>query len=218
MAKTTDIFAHTIYEAEYVGYSDIKESLIDYINKNFNNEYVDGLVKHDHPIRSGELIRIYDRFTYENQKKTIDDPNLKSLFNWITEQGKEYWKILSLSNQLDPYILQLLVTKVQRGGFVSTHNHNPVPISGVFYLNAEPRLGNLYLENPLDLVLGKNINNKDTTTPSKFNYEIQAISGKLVLFPGWMKHFTDPNPTDEMRMSMAVNFGCQGQVYFTEFA
>jgi uncharacterized protein (TIGR02466 family) len=164
------------------------------------------------------LIRIYDRFTYENQKKTIDDPNLKSLFNWITEQGKEYWKILSLSNQLDPYILQLLVTKVQRGGFVSTHNHNPVPISGVFYLNAEPRLGNLYLENPLDLVLGKNINNKDTTTPSKFNYEIQAISGKLVLFPGWMKHFTDPNPTDEMRMSMAVNFGCQGQVYFTEFA
>jgi hypothetical protein len=217
MAKTTDLFAHTIYESEYPEYSNIQESLIEYINKNFNSKYIDGHIEHDHPVRSGELIRIYDRFFYENQGKSIDDPNLKSLFNWITEQGKEYWKILNLSQHLNPYILQLLVTSVKKGGFVASHNHNPIPVSGVFYLKSEPSLGNLFLENPLDLVLGKNVNHMDSRSPMKFNYEIQAISGKLVLFPGWMKHFTRPNPIDEIRMSMAVNFGCQGQVYFTEF-
>jgi hypothetical protein len=67
------------------------------------------------------------------------------------------------------------------------------------------------------LVLGRSALDVTTKTPTRFNYEIESITGKLVLFPGWMKHFTRPNNTDETRISMAVNFGCQGQVGFTEF-
>jgi hypothetical protein len=73
------------------------------------------------------------------------------------------------------------------------------------------------LENPLDLVLGKSIYNTETRTPKRFNYEIESYSGKLVLFPGWMKHYTKANPTDNLRMSMAVNFGCWGNVFISEF-
>lgn len=217
MAKTTDIFPLTIYEAEYPEFNKIQGALIDHISKNFNSEFINEYNGHDHPLRAGALTRIYDGFEYEETGRNIDDPNLKSLFDWITEQGKEYWKILNLSTYLDPYVLQLWVTAVARGGFVASHNHNPVPVSGVFYLNAEPAMGNLFFENPLDLVLGRSPNSFTNRTPTRFNHEISAVSGKLVLFPGWMKHFTRPNPTDELRMSMAVNFGCQGQVHITEF-
>ena len=216
LVKTTDLFAHTIYETKFVGYENIQTPLINYITSNFNSEFVNEYSGHDHPLRTGAVTKIYDKFNYSKEGKTIDDPNLKLVFDWITEHGKEYWKILNLSQHLNPYILQLWATAVKQGGFVASHNHNPIPVAGVFYLKAEPRLGNLFLENPLDLVLGKSPHHVDTRTPTRFNYEVAAISGKLVLFPGWMKHFTRPNPTDDLRMSMAVNFGCQGQVWFTD--
>lgn len=217
MAKTTDLFAHTVYEVDYPDYNNIQDNLINYITANFNSEFINEYSGHDHPIRAGALTRIYDKFKYQKEGKSIDDPNLKSIFDWITVHGKEYWKILNLSQHLDPYILQLWATAVKQGGFVASHNHNPVPVSGVFYLKSERGLGNLFLENPLDLVLGKSPHHVDERAPTRFNYEIEAVSGKLILFPGWMKHFTKPNPTEDVRMSMAVNFGCHGQVYFTEF-
>ena len=217
MAKTTDIFPLKIYEAEYPEFDKIQGALIDHISKNFNSEFINEYNGHDHPLRLGALTRICDAVDFQEQGKTIDDPNLKLLIDWITEHGKEYWKILNLSTYLDPYILQLWVTAVNKGGFVASHNHNPVPVSGVFYLKAEPRQGNLFIENPLDLVLGRSPNAFTDRTPTRFNHEVEAWSGKLVLFPGWMKHFTRPNPTDDIRMSMAVNFGCQGQVHITEF-
>jgi uncharacterized protein (TIGR02466 family) len=217
MAKTTNLFAHTVYEVEYPDYQQIQQPLIDHITTNFNSEFINSYSSHDHPIRNGALTRIYDRYLYEKENKQIENPILQTLFDWITFHGKEYWRVLNLSQHLDPYILQLWATAVKQGGFVASHNHNPVPVSGVFYLKADPSLGNLYLENPLDLVIGKSPYQVDERTPTRFNHQIEAVSGKLVLFPGWMKHFTAPNPTDEVRISMAVNFGCQGQVYFTEF-
>ncbi len=210
LAKTTDLFAHTIYEIEFDGYAKIQTPLIDYITSNFNSEFINEYTGHDHPLKAGAVTKIYDKVTYLKEDKQINDPNLKSLFNWITKHGEEYWKILNLSQYLKPYILQLWATGVKQGGFISSHNHNPIPISGVFYLKAEPRLGNLFLENPLDLVLGTRPQRIETRVPTRFNYEVEAISGKLVLFPGWMKHFTQPNPFDDLRMSMAVNFGATG--------
>lgn len=226
MAKTTDLFPHTIYEVDYPEFDKIQSALLNYINTNYEAELMTGYNGHDHPIKLGSLTRIYD--AKESKAipgaapaadiQQIDDDNLKAVFDWITYHGKEYWNTLNFSKHLDPYILQLWATSVTNGGFVSSHNHNPVPVSGVFYVKAEPKLGNLYLENPLDLVIGKSIYHNDNRTPTRFNHEVEAISGKLVLFPGWMKHFTKPNPTGELRMSMAVNFGCHGQVYYTEYA
>lgn len=220
MTRTLDLFPQTVYETEFSEYHLMQDDLISYISSNFHPELINEYHAHDHPIRNGALYKIYDKyaFTNEGESKSINDPNLQKLYDWITFHGKEYWKILNFSRMLDPYILQLWATATGRGGFVASHNHNPVAVSGVFYLKSEPKLGNLFLENPMDLVLGKSSYHSDKLTPTRFNHEIESVSGKLVLFPGWMKHFTKPNPTDEIRMSMAVNFGCHGQVHITEFA
>jgi hypothetical protein len=216
MAKTTDIFPLKIYEAEYPEFDKIQGALIDHISKNFNSEFINEYNGHDHPLRSGALTRICDAVDFQEQGKTIDDPNLKLLIDWITEHGKEYWKILNLSTYLDPYILQLWVTAVNKGGFVASHNHNPMPIAGVFYISAEEGQGNLMLENPSDLIVGKAPYEKTKGVPNRHTFEVEARSGKLILFPGWMKHSSKANNTDDVRMSMAVNFGCHGQVFHTD--
>jgi hypothetical protein len=214
----TQLFSIPIYEAMFPNFETIKEPLLSYVSGNFNEKYINEYNNHDHPIRNGALVPVYERYKFEREGRTIEDQNMKILMDWITEQGKSYWKTLELSDMLDPYILNLWFTATKSGGFVASHNHNPVPVAGVFYINARPELGNLYLENPLDLLLGKSPRQSKEALPSRLNHQVDAVSGKLVLFPGWMKHFTEPNPTDEVRFSMAVNFGCQGQVYFTEFS
>lgn len=211
--RTIDIFPVTIYETEFPNFSDIQKDVIDYVNSKLPKNSEENYSGHDHPIINGPIVMLFDKLNNEQ----IENPLIKSLHDFITIHGKNYWESLNFSNRLNPYILQLWANSVNKGGFVASHNHNPTPISGVFYINAEPRMGNLYLENPLDLILGRSVYNSETRTPKRFNYEIESVSGKLVLFPGWMKHFTKVNPTNENRMSMAVNFGCQGQVFITEF-
>jgi len=210
--KTTDIFAHSICEIEFPDYDRIKEECIAYTKAQFDNQFSNEYQGHDHPIKNGAIKCIYDKFSVPLQSAAFLE-----LHDWINEQGKKYWEVLNLTKFLDPYVMQFWVNAVPRGGFVASHNHNPVPISGVFYINAEPHMGNLYLENPMELVLGKSAYHTETRTPTRFTYEIESKSGELVFFPGWMRHHTKPNPTDEIRMSMAVNYGCIGQVNYTEF-
>jgi len=214
--NVTDIFSQKIYEVSFPNYDEIKDSLINYVSNSLPNKFINEYDGHEHPIRNGALTVVYDRFADMNA--TIDHPILKQIHDFINEHGRKYWEILNFSKLLNPYILQLWINAVPKGGFVASHNHNPTPISGVFYINAEPRMGNLFLENPLEILLGRTPMNSEGGKPFRnFDYEVQSTSGKLVLFPGWMKHYTKINSTDECRMSMAVNFGCYGEVYFTEF-
>lgn len=212
--KVLELFAHKIYEVEFPEFNKIQRQLIEEVSTYFDKNFISDYNLHDHPIRNGYLKDVYNsRITTE-----VNHPNLKSVLDFITVEGKKYWdEILGYHDALDPYILNAWVTAVKQGGFVASHNHNPIPVAAVFYIKAEQEQGNLYLENPSDIFIGRAPYKANSGyVPQRFNYEIQATSGKLVLFPGWMKHFTKENTTDDIRISMAVNFGCQGQVYFTD--
>lgn len=212
-AKILELFAHRVYEIELPNYSEIQDLVIKeasaYFNENFSSDYNN----HDHPIRRGSLQSIY------NSRNPVElPPGLKTVFDFISEHGKIYWEnVLGYHDQLHPYILDAWITSVRQGGFVASHNHNPIPVAAVFYIKAGEGQGNLYLENPNDLIIGKAPYKANSGyVPQRFNHEIESRSGKLVLFPGWMKHFTKENTTNDIRISMAVNFGCQGEVWFTD--
>lgn len=213
-AKVTDLFAHSIYEVEFPNFEDMQPELIEEIKTYFGDNYSSDYNNHDYPLKNGSTKNIYDaRVMLETDK-----PCLNSVFKFITAHGKIYWNdILGYTDHLTPYILNAWVSAIRQGGSVSSHNHNPIPVAGVFYIKAEDGQGNLFLENPNDLVIGKSIyKTNNEHVPQRFNYQIKAISGKLVLFPGWMKHFTKENLTNDVRIAMAVNFGCHGQVWFTD--
>jgi uncharacterized protein (TIGR02466 family) len=211
--KVLELFSHRVYEVDFPEYGKIQDQLIKEVSTYFKEDFTSDYNNHDHPIRQGNLQSIY------NSRNPIElTPELKKVFDFITEHGKTYWEnVLGYHDQLYPYILDAWITAVRQGGFVSSHNHNPIPVAAVFYIKAEEGQGNLYLENPNDLLIGKAPYKANSGyVPQRFNYEMQSRSGKLILFPGWMKHFTKENTTNEIRISMAVNFGCQGQIWFTD--
>jgi len=194
-----DIFPIKIYEADYPNFEMIKDRILDAIVPKFDlktpaygNDYI-----------FGDGTPMIIRSNHDLHK----DPNLKEVVDFIEFHGREYWKQSELTSKKDPYILQLWANCIPPGGFTPAHNHNPVPLAGAFYINAEPDMGNLYLENPLEMVVGKQP--KDFLEKPYLNSETITVKpGKLIMFPGWLRHHTRSNRTKENRYVFGFNIGC----------
>lgn len=196
MYKLKEIFPIRIYESEYPNFSEIKDSIINSLEKHFSKN----LVEQEFFDQQGK--RLINRTTPDLHK----DPELKTLVDFIELHSKEYWKILNFTKKTDPYIMHMWANSVPKGGFTPSHNHNPVPIGGVLYINANPKMGNLHLEDPLDLLNGRMPVDFHHNTNSLYHQE-EVTDGKLLLFPGWMKHHTESNAVDQDRIVISFNIG-----------
>jgi uncharacterized protein (TIGR02466 family) len=192
-----DIFPVRIYEAMYEGFdavqTDVLEAIMPYFdNPAPGNEYVtrEGV---DLILRTGNDLH--------------KDPKLKILVDFIEYHLKEYWKACGFTTRVEPYILQLWANELPPGGFTPSHNHNPVMVGGAFYVDANSEKGNLYLEHPLELVEGK-MPRDYSYSPLLFTEQIKVEPGKLVMFPGWLRHHTRSNMTQESRYVVGFNAGC----------
>lgn len=197
MTHTREIFPTLIYEAELEGFdaivSDMKEKILPLFEDNVapGNEYFD---KDGNPI--------FKRTPPNLQ----DNQDLKPIFEFIEHHGIEYWKACGYTTRVEPYIMQAWANDVPPGGFTPAHNHNPVAIGGAFYVDADEKMGNLYLEDPLEIVKGR--------MPYDFMYKpylytetIKVKPGKLIMFPGWMRHHVRSNRSDSNRIVIGFNIG-----------
>jgi hypothetical protein len=224
MSEIVNIFPHQIYVCDYPNFDEIKDSIageikkylgVDVVPDNYSKDVSDRV--RDSIIRGGEYGVMYDIVNFDNPSKPEDiaNPDLKKLHDWMEDRCREYWEVLDYNEKLNPYILQLWGVWQGPGGFTTSHNHGAIPIAGAFYVDAENK-GNLVLEDPSELILSRAPHNKTKGIPKRFTQEIEVKNGRLVLFPGWLKHFSKSNLSDENRILMAINFGCSGQVFFTD--
>lgn len=191
-----EIFPTKIYEAYYDDFEIIQNDLLDIIKPHFEN-IADGNQYFNSDgtpciIRTGNFLH--------------QDPKLKFIVDFVEFHLKEYWKSYNLTKRVDPYILSMWANNILPNGFTPSHNHNPVPIAGVFYINATSDQGDLFLENPLEIAEGR--------MPRDYSYnplllveKIKVTPGKLVLFPGWLGHHTRSNMSKENRYVLGFNLG-----------
>ena len=226
MIEYKQIFPHTVAIVDYPNFDEIKDSIKEEVKKTLGVDYpkettgTDPYDKvHDHPCRGGEYGIMYDVINFANpdSPENISNPALRKLHDWLEEQCKQYWNELTYNQLLHPYVLQMWGVWQTPGGFTASHNHAGIPIAASFYIDAENK-GNFVLEDPSELVLSRAPYNKIKGTPKRFHQEIEVKNGRLVLFPGWMKHFSRSNTSDSERVLMAINYGCYGQVYYTDWA
>ena len=123
----------------------------------------------------------------------IEDNNLNILKNVITETALEYFKEVKTPNKI--ILKNSWVTKFLPGDTAQVHDHRPDVISGVYYIKATGNEGNLKLINPLTY----------NNFVGDLDFEIIPITGKLVLFPGWLKHQVLQNNSTNERISLAFN-------------
>jgi uncharacterized protein (TIGR02466 family) len=82
----------------------------------------------------------------------------------------------------------------------SSHFHPFSVYSGVYYLKAPENCGNIIFEAPnLDLLHYYNSGEGGI-------YSLPPVENTLYIFPGWLKHFVQPNQNEEEdRISISFN-------------
>jgi len=156
------------------------------VNTALSNEKFIKITELEHPrignfFGTGGIINLNNNF--------IEDNDLYILKNVIIETISEHF------NEVNIRIKDSWVTKFLPGDTSQIHDHRSDVLSGVYYIKATGNEGNLRLINPLtyDKFVGDS------------NFEIIPVTGKLVLFPGWLKHQILQNNSLNERISLAFN-------------
>ena len=93
----------------------------------------------------------------------------------------------------------------EKGGFNYPHVHPQSTLSGVYYVKAKPGQGGFKIDRDDDAqyYLPKNV-----SSPSYFNmtnWVYPSETGKILIFPSWLRHSVLENETDECRISISFN-------------
>ena len=125
----------------------------------------------------------------------IVDNNLISIKDEIDNHIRNYLKDVNQMNDeqiksLNYVIVESWVTLFKEHNYAHIHNHNKSDISGVYYYKAKGSEGNIFFESP---------------TGEDRCVEVPLEQGKIILFPGWLKHGVRTNTTKDHRMSLSFN-------------
>jgi len=111
--------------------------------------------------------------------------------------------------RIDPWI-----NVNQKGNFNPPHVHPGYDYSGCYYVTFPENSGLIHFLDPRPQhrfaspepksTEGKNWYSSDNVYDSSF-FTYQIKEGKVIIFPSWLTHYVDPNPTDLLRISIPFN-------------
>tara|TARA_Y100000814_G_C12235589_1_gene369827 strand:- start:209 stop:814 length:606 start_codon:yes stop_codon:yes gene_type:complete len=177
-------------------------------------------VKNLKPLSKAVVKKIYAYETKEDwqfkilqSKNTyiLDEIFLKNLKKEINSFIKEYVdEILKPSSDLKFYITQSWLNYTNEKQTHNPHFHPNSIISGVYYINADPKLDYILFK--------KNVFEQIKIYPKEFNkynsdtWWIPAATGKLILFPSCLMHQVgNVEETYGKRVSLAFNVFAKGK-------
>jgi uncharacterized protein (TIGR02466 family) len=151
--------------------------------------------------------------TYNDNNALQNHPAFKNIVPQIEVMIKKCWDEYKFYKGLTPHIHEMWVNKQLKNGAVHVHNHSPYLITGVIYFNMKPGMGNLVFENPNHLVTSLQPFHWERPDEIQWNIEqvIHLEPGDIVMFPGWLRHKTEVNTTDEPRYIASFNVGVTGE-------
>lgn len=146
--------------------------------------------------------------TYLTENKLHLKSEFQHLSFLVLQQAKLYWKVLDISDSLEPEIDQCWSNLHTPGAFTTSHSHSLMPIVGSFYLEAPHNSGDIVFTNPMEYGLthipfNGSIENKIETS-------VHVKTGDLCLFPGWVRHKTQENNSNLDRIVITFNLKYKG--------
>lgn len=135
----------------------------------------------------------------QNLTEYSEFAELRSL---VLPEAKKYWDEYGLDCFAQPQIMDSWINRHGKGGSTFPHFHAQSPIVGVFYLQFEEGNGNLFMEDPL------HYHKAHEPRPNwESEIELPIQQNDLILFPGYVKHWTGINEIDKERVIISFNFG-----------
>lgn len=215
--KKNDLFVTELWELDLPDHEKVKKAIMHYINSyTVAEEFKEWKDKNPSTTTYGGFeLELEDEYYVEGNggyikhslkplKQLIDSSLKKSLqqieSSHVWEKGRwevEYW---------------LNVNKT--GGYNPPHIHPDRHYSGTYYIHTPKGSGNI---NFLDPRSAHRFSSPEPDSESETNgyavknkydasvHTYEPEEGKLVIFPSWLMHYVDPNPTDKTRISLAFN-------------
>ena len=135
------------------------------------------------------------------------EENLLERYNcdvFYEELNYHIFKYLTLINAFDDsyqyYVRESWMTLTRKTEYALVHSHGYSDISGVYYFQTNQNDGDLIFHTPVLELESSYVFHKLHET---IKYKPQV--GKIILFPGWLKHGTETNMTDSERISISFN-------------
>jgi uncharacterized protein (TIGR02466 family) len=155
----------------------------------------DGLFKHQPTWNPGT-------HQLTNMKRNlIDDYNLKIFEKEILRHIDLFKNTLNVpKDDLTEFkIKSSWMTKTSKNEYAHVHYHKKADISGVYYYKTTGKDGSIIFESPLPVFDSLIMDSLPDIT--KYTPEV----GKILLFPGWLRHGVEPNYTDDDRYSISFD-------------
>lgn len=141
---------------------------------------------------------------YNDNDKILELDKLKTLNNKIYECIHDFVDLFGLNKEYW-YIAKSWITITEPGGSVNMHNHTGHGglISGVIYLDAPDKCGNIVFVNPYPF-RDRFPFIKQTIENASY-HKITPTPGKILMWPASMNHGTERNDSGKMRLSLAFD-------------
>ena len=155
---------------------------------------------------------------FKEKGKFLENPKLEKIKDLVNQHAQNFRdRIMVCTNELQMTASWLTIN--HKGDCHGQHKHPHTIFSVCYYPKAES--GDLVLQAPYS---------KDTFQQdyhlafsySEFNtwnsptWTIPVLSGDIVIFPGWVVHFTSPNESDSTRLMIGANYWLKGDMKFND--
>ena len=205
MKKIINAFSVPILEAIIPEASSLNRSLNFKIQKLFDN--IDDKRLLGHYWHSNILTDVSSDTGYSsfNHGSLTDDENFNDFFATIFPIITDFFSQLNFDRTWN--FTNAWTNVYPHGSFVPHHNHGTAHWSGSYYVNAAENCGDLILFDPKEYALS---NEPDFTKwRGNMSMPLAVTPGKLIIFPGYLKHETRPNLSSENRIIISFNIICQ---------
>lgn len=201
MRKVINAFSLPILEAELENTEEMNKALHSKVIELFSDMDDKRLLSHEW--NNFTLTDIANSAGYSsfNHSNLTEDIKFNFFFQRITVLIDDFFEQLSYTGSWK--FENAWANVYPTGSYVPHHNHSKSHWSGVYYVSAPDACGDLIFCDPKEYSLSNEPEGFIFRGNTRMN--IKPTPGKIVLFPGYLKHETMPNQSEENRIVISFN-------------
>jgi uncharacterized protein (TIGR02466 family) len=144
----------------------------------------------------------------KNFNENLPKDEAQDIEKVFKDEAECYMRELTGKN-IDLEMMQSWTTITNKYGYQTPHEHSGNSVLAVYYIQTSDNCGDLLLHDPRGAT--SFIPNFETDTSGekvsgRSYFKITPKTGDLILFPGYVIHSVQPNMSDNIRLSLAINF------------
>lgn len=214
MKKIIPLFPVITLESIVEDHLDINEKLIREIETIFDSDNPKRVLSHKWNNRLITQEKHKLGYTNFNNESLIDNSKFDFFFDSISIVINGFFEQLNYLGNW--HFVNAWASVYPPGAYVPLHDHKPMHWSGVYYVKALPECGNILFTDPKEYAL--QVEPPSTMYRGNQMHAVSPVSGNLLLFPGYLKHETLPNDTNEDRIIISFNIltGAKGDALWQQ--